>query len=77
VSTSSCKTVFLLHKQAAMYSNVKAYQCDICGKHFQESSMVKLHTDIHTGAMPYQCEFCSFRVCMYNINLYGVFAPHV
>ena len=64
--------MYLLKKHMAIHSEVKTYQCDICGKQFRESSTLKLHSRIHTGAMPYCCEFCER-----NFRFHGVYVVSI
>merc|ERR1719464_1027782 len=35
------------------------FKCDICGKGFISNGKLQNHVNIHTGAKPYKCKFCT------------------
>jgi KRAB domain-containing zinc finger protein len=45
-------------QQHHMDESERKFKCDICGKGFMESSKLKDHINIHTGAKPHLCRFC-------------------
>ena len=37
------------------------HECDVCEKHFTQSSSLKAHMLIHTNEKPYECDVCEKR----------------
>ncbi|XP_067635455.1 uncharacterized protein [Eurosta solidaginis] len=37
------------------------YLCDICGKHFKKTWILKIHKRIHSDEKPHKCDFCKKR----------------
>ena len=37
----------------------RKHKCDVCGKGFFEASKLAEHHNVHTGAKPFKCKFCS------------------
>lgn len=48
----------LSHHKKTAHEGIRAYSCEICGKHFAQSSNVKKHMLVHTGERPYRCSYC-------------------
>ena len=41
------------------YEGKKPYECDICGKVFDEEQNFKSHIEsVHEGKKPYECDIC-------------------
>lgn len=40
---------------------LKPHSCDICNKRFYSASKLKVHSMVHSGEQPYQCEHCDFK----------------
>ena len=48
------------HKQTKHTPNdKKKYRCDICGKGFIRKIDLQDHQNVHTGAKPHKCKYCS------------------
>jgi uncharacterized Zn-finger protein len=39
----------------------KKFQCTECGKAFTRMDKLRIHNRIHTGVMPYGCQYCEKR----------------
>ncbi|XP_008202109.1 zinc finger protein 510 isoform X1 [Nasonia vitripennis] len=39
---------------------IKPFQCHICNKCYNSTTLLEEHLNTHTGARPYQCDFCEF-----------------
>ncbi|XP_049317191.1 transcription factor Ouib-like isoform X3 [Bactrocera dorsalis] len=46
------------HRHERVYTNTRPYLCDVCGKSFKDSTILKNHSKLHTGKKDFNCMFC-------------------
>ena len=47
----------------AFHLNIKKFECEVCGKRFSQKVYLTEHSNLHTGELPYACDFpgCTLR----------------
>ena len=54
------KTKILYHMKQKHTSNEdKPHKCEVCGKGFVQKRFRDEHINVHTGAKPFKCKYCS------------------